>query len=232
MRRSITFLLLALAFATRPGPLADEALLLVDRIVAVVDEDPILLSDIRRAVAFGLVEAIPGEDPTRRDRRVLDGLIDQRLRLHEVERHDFSPIPPEEVDRQVERIRAGFDDPAELRRNLERLGLNDDGLALLVARQLRVLIYVEKRLGPRVFIRTEDIRAYYDDVLTPEMARRGQEPPPLVEVREGIRDILYEKEINAEIDAWTEELRLEADVVDYLDRAATGLPPVVERLEE
>ncbi len=231
MNLLITTLLFVVA-ATVQTPSVEEAeLVLVDRIVAVVDEDPILLSDIRRAVGLGLVESVPGESASQRDRRVLDGLIDQRLRLHEVERHDFSPIPPDEIDRQVERIRANFDDPAELGQSLERLGLDDEGLALLVARQLRVLLYVEKRLGPRVFIRSEDVRAYYDGVLAAEMTRRDLPLPPLEEVSERIRAILREKALNVEIDAWTAELRLEADVADYLDRDGLELPPVVERLE-
>lgn len=224
-------LLLATAAAAQPAAVEEGDLILADRIVAVVDEDPILLSDVRRLVALGLAERVDGESEAQLHRRVLDGLIDQRLRLHEIERYDFSPIPESEIDRQVERIRADFDDPRELRRRLESLGLDDAGLALLVARQLKVLLYVEKRLGPRVFIRAEDVRAYYEEVLKAEMARRGLEPPPLDEVRERIRGILRERELNREIDAWTEELRLEADVVDYLDRADAELPPVIDRIE-
>ena len=223
-----------LAYAL-PAQEGGEALLedvqLVDRLVAVVNDDPILLSDVRRVIGLEMVELLPGESRRQLERRVLDGLIDQRMRLHEIERHNFAPLPPAEIDRQVERIGSAFETPEDLARQLDRLGLDEDGLRQLVARQLKVLVYVEQRLGPRIFVRLEDINTYYDDVLVPEMADQGLEPPPLEEVRDQIRDLLREKQLNREIEAWTEELRLEADVADYFDRTETELPPVIDRIE-
>ncbi len=203
----------------------------IDRVVAVVDEESILLSDIRRVIGLGLFESVPNETDAQQQRRVLDGLIDHCLRLHEVERHDFGQLPTDEVDRQVERIRANFDSEKALHDRLQSLGLDEESLRLLVTRQLRVLVYVEKRLGPRVFINPDDIRNYYDTVLTAEMKRLGLETPPLDAVREQIRDVLHERELNEHIEDWTEELRLKADVVDYLHRVDTELPPVVQRIE-
>ncbi len=228
-------LLGALSAAPRPaedgGDFASEAHVLEDRLVAVVDDDPILLSDIERTIGLGLVEQVPGQSRSQLERRVLDTLIDQRLRLQEIERHNFAPLPPDEIDRQLERIRAAFETPDELSEQLAALGLNMEGLRLLVARQLRVLVYVEQRLGPRIFVRLEDINAYYEDVLAPEMATRDLETPPIEEVRDQIRELLHEQQLNQEIEAWTEELRLSADIDDYLDRVETELPPVVQRIE-
>ncbi len=237
MRTSSTASILVLAgFASLAAPMhllvAGDGGVLVDRLVAVVDDDPILMSDVDRVIGLGLVEPRDEEGRDQLERRVLDGLIDQRLRLHEIARHNFPPLPPDEVDRQLEGLKAGFAEPAELSSRLAALGLDEAGLRQLVARQLRVLLYVEQRLGPRVFVRLDDIRAYYDDVLVPEMVARGHDPPPLAEVRDQIHDLLHERQLNREIDAWTEELRLEADVADYLDRTETELPPVVQRIEE
>jgi hypothetical protein len=236
MRILLTTLCLALSLlATSPAAPAatsEEGGVMVDRLVAVVDDDPILWSDVDRVIGLGLVEPLPEESRGRLERRVLDGLIDQRLRLHEIARHNFATLPPDEVDRQLERLRAGFGGPDELMQRLAALGLDEAGLRQLVRRQLRVLVYIEQRLGPRVFVRLDDVRAYYDDVLAAEMATQGLDPPPLAEVREQIHDLLHERQLNREIDAWTEELRLEADVADYLDRTETELPPVVERIEE
>ncbi len=212
-----------------PPPSAPHAL--EDRLVAVVDDDPILLSDVRRVIGLGLVENVAGESRQQLERRVLDALIDQRLRLHEIERHNFAPLPLDEIERQLERIRAGFAEPEELAAQLADLGLDEEGLSLLVARQLRVLVYVEQRLGPRVFVKLDDLRAYYEDVLVPEMTARDLSPPPLEEVRDQIRDLLHEQQLNQEIEAWTEELRLSAEIADYLDRAETELPPVIQRIE-
>ncbi len=223
---------MALLFHAGPEPAQEGGEVLIDRLVAVVDDDPILWSDLGRVIGLGLVDKVAGESRSQLERRVLDRLIDQRLRLREIERHDFAPLPTDEIERQLERIRSDFPGPEEFRRHLASLGIDEEGLSLLVARQLRVLVYVERRLSPRVFVTLEDIRAYYDDVLIAEMASRGQPMPALEEVRDHIRDLLHEKQLNREIETWTEELRLEADVADHLDRTETELPPVIERIED
>jgi hypothetical protein len=197
---------------------------LVDRVVAVVDEDPILLSDVERVIGLRVVAAQPGEGPEALRRRVLDGLIEERLRLHEIGRFGFEETPLEEVDRQVEALAARFPDAAAYRAELERLGLAESDLRQVVARQLSVLAYVEQRLGPRVFVGVEEIRRYYDEELVPQLARDGQPPPPIDQVREQIRALLRERRLNEEIDRWTEELRAAADVVDLLDAPARPLP--------
>ena len=222
---------LATVIATLPVLAQASGEILLDRLVAVVDEDPILLSDIQRAIALGLVKDEPQESDCQRQRRVLDGLIDQTLHLHEVERHDFSQLPSSEIDRQIARISGQFTDRGELQQRLEDLGLDDEGLRLLISRQLRVLVYIERRLGPRVFIKQADIQTYYDDVLVAEMVEQGTEPPPLATVQEQIRDLLHELRLNEEIEEWTEELRREADIDDFFDRSDTELPPIVQRLE-
>lgn len=204
---------------------------LIDRLVAVVDDDPIFLSDIERAIALGLVEREAGESTEALRRRVLDDLIDQRLRLHEVARYDVGPVPGEEVERQLAGIRQRFTSEDELSSHLVAVGLDLDGLRHLLTQQLRILIYVEERLGPRVFVDLDDIRAYYENELRPAMAAQGQEPPPIVEVREDIRAVLRELELDKAIQSWTEDLRQKADITDHLRQRERSLPPVMRRLE-
>lgn len=203
---------------------------LVDRVVAVVDEDPILDSDIERLVGLGVVTALPGETRAAERRRALDLAIEQKLRLHEVDRFGFAETPLEELDRKVEEIRSRFASEGEFRAELDRLGLDETSLRQLVARQLSVLAYVEERLGPRVFVSVDDIGRYYQEELLPELRRQGagtSEIPTLESVRESIRAVLRERRLNEEIDRWTADLRAKADVVDYLERDDRPLPPLV-----
>ena len=215
---------------------APDGLELRDRIVAVVDEDPILETDLRRVIGLGLTEEpAPGAGASGADRevfrrRVLDRLIEQRLRLHEIDRFGFQQLPVEQIEAEVERVQSTFADEAAFQRKLRELGLTPEALRQLLAQQIMVLIYVEERLGPRVFVTEEEIRAYYDDELGPEMRASGQTVPELGEVREPIRRVLRERRLNQEIEAWTAELRREADVQVYLDDPLDELPPVVDTL--
>jgi hypothetical protein len=194
-------------------------------VVAVVDEDPILDSEVTQVVELRLVEPRPGEDEEALRRRVLDQLIEQRLRFHEIDSFGFVELPTAEVEEGFAEIRARFQSDQEFARRLEVLGLEADSLRQLVARQMMVLTYVDERLGPRVFVDLEDIRAYYDSSLVPEMRRRGVEVPPLQDVREQIRALLKEERLNEEIARWTDELRRQADVEDYFDEPPGAIPP-------
>jgi peptidyl-prolyl cis-trans isomerase SurA len=205
---------------------------LLDRIVALVDEDPILLSEVEQVVSLGLVAREPGEDEPALRRRVLDGLIEQRVRFHEIDRFAFADVPGDEIERQFAAQRAQFASDEEFRARLAAVGLDEEGLRQLLARQVIVLTYVEERLGTRVFVGLEDIRAYYETQLVPRLRAAGTPPPPLDEVRQEIRQVLREERLNAELERWTEELRREADVVDLWDAAHDELPPVVATSEE
>lgn len=223
LRRLLLLLSVALPSAlAAQAPAGGE---LVDRVVALVDEDPILLSDLERALALGYVPFVPADAEAVRRRRALDALIEWRLRLHEIARFGFEQAPLDEVERQLERLRARWPSDAAWRAELERLGLEEAQVRQILARQLAVLEYVEQRLGPRVFVNAEEIQQHYEQDVVPRLRERGDPVPSIEEVREAIRAVLRERKLDAEIERWTGELRREADVVDLLDADQRPLPP-------
>ena len=211
--------------AQEPPPAPDETVL-IDRVLAVVDEDPILQSEVDQVVQLRMVEVAEGEDESSLRRRVLDQLIEQRIRFHEIDSFGFVELPPGDVEAGFAAIRERFTDEEEFLERLEELDVEPDSLRQLVARQLMVLTYVDERLGPRVFVDLDDIRTYYEQTLVPELRQAGAEAPPLPEVREQIRAVLKEERLNEEIVRWTEELRRLADVEDYFDAVEAELPGV------
>lgn len=201
-----------------------------DRVLAVVDEEPILQSDLDRVIALGLAQRRDNEDETRFRRRVLDQLIEERLRFHEMDRFGFEQVPVEEIEAQVAEIRKSFPDDAAFQKALRDQQMSLKNLRQLVARQLMVMTYVDEQLGPRVFVSLDDINNYYRTTFTAEMQRRGQPVPPVEEVRDDIRRVLREQRLNDAIEKWTEELRREADIQVYFDQPAGKLPPVVKKI--
>lgn len=225
-------LVVALAFGLvgwlpAPSPGADLGVTVVDRVLAVVDDDPILASEVEREWSLGRVERRPEESDAELERRTLDLLIDERVRRHEVQRFGRAEVPVEDIERQVEIIRQRFADPETFRAELARRDLDETGLRQLVARQLATESFFREILGPRVQIDRDDIQLYYDSTLVPELEARGQAAPPLDEVREDIRTLLRAQRLNREIERRTEELRNAADIVDFLSEERRGLPPLV-----
>jgi hypothetical protein len=202
---------------------------LADRVVAVVDDDPILLSDLEQAIGLGLTTQEDGEEIADFNRRTLDVLVDEKLRFHEIDRYGFQELPLKEVDRLFDEIKGRFASTQAFDQRLSKLALTRTVLRERLARRLLVEVFVEERLGPRVFVSRDSIQDYYEEVLRPEMLRRGQPLPELAEIREPIRAVLREERLNQELARWTDELRANANVVDFLEDVLETLPPVVER---
>jgi peptidyl-prolyl cis-trans isomerase SurA len=221
------------AAAASPAPVPGTAPnVLKDRVLAVVDDDPILASDLQRAIVVGQLQPQAGETERAFHRRVLDDLVAQRLRFHEIERFGLEQVPVDQIEKQVAEVRARFKDDATFRRQLHEVGLDEASLRQLMARQLEVLAFVDERLGPQVFVGLDDIAAYYRNVLTPQLQKQRLPVPPLDNVREQIREVLRQQRLTGEIDRWTEELRRKANIAVYIDHPTGGpLPPVVKRLE-
>jgi hypothetical protein len=224
---ALVFPVLAIALSSGEA----SGLTLVDRIVATVDDDPIFFSDIRRLIDLGLAERDDQESERQLERRVLEGLIEQKLRLHEIERYDFHPVPEAEMERQLGAVQSSFKAPGSFERRLLELGLGEEGLRQLLGRQLRVLAYIEERLGPKILVGFEDIQTYYESELLPALDAQGVGVPELSEVQEAIGQLLREVRFNEEIELWTLELRLQAEIVDFLERPGRELPPVRERYD-
>lgn len=203
----------------------------LDRILAVVDDDPILDSEVNQILSFGIVKSQPEEDDRAVRRRALDFLIEERLRFHEVDRFGFAEVPVEVVDEEFDRLQERLGGTDEFAAAIDELGLDEQGVRQVLARQVMVWVYVEERLGARIFVGLEDIRKYYDEQLLPELKERGDSIPPVEEVREAIRTLLREQRMNEELERWTMELLQQADIEDYFDSNFESLPPVVDTIE-
>lgn len=119
--------------------LADEV---IDRVLAVVAGDVIMLSDVRAARDLGLVPSDGAVDPIR---TTLAKLIDKALMLDEVYRY----APPEpasaDVDLAVAEVRARFASQQALNTALARVGLDDRRLRETLRQDLRIRAYLEQR---------------------------------------------------------------------------------------
>jgi len=203
----------------------------VDRILAVVDDDPILASEVDQILSFGIIEPEEEEEELAVRRRVLDFLIEERLRFHEVDRFGFAEVPVEVVDEEFSRLEERLGGPQKLAAAIGELGLDEQGVRQVLARQVMVWVYVEERLGARIFVGLEDIRKYYDEQLVPELAERGAPIPPVEDVREPIRTLLREQRMNEELERWTTELVQQADIEDYFESSFESLPPLVDSVD-
>ena len=129
-------LILAAAVA---APVAAET---IDRVLAVVAGQLIMLSDVTAARALGIVTPAPGADPVG---SVLAKLVDRELMLAEVDR--YAPPEPEtaEIDRDVAVVRRRFASEKAFTDVLARSGFDAAHLREIVRQNLRLKAYLDQR---------------------------------------------------------------------------------------
>jgi hypothetical protein len=115
---------------------------IIDRVVAVVAGDIILLSDVRAARDLGLVEEGGGSDP---DRETLTRLIDRALMRAEVDR--YAPPEPSEdaVNASFSALRARSPSAEAFGEALQRVGLEEMHLREILRENLRIQAYLDQR---------------------------------------------------------------------------------------
>jgi hypothetical protein len=191
-----------------PGPAASQVVPpprveTVERIVAVVDERPLLLSELRvqRAVS-GLAEDA-----------ALEAAIDERLMHAEAARIPQAEVPPEQEDEALARLLDG--------RPGLRAEAGEPALRRLLRRQIAILKYVEFRFRPQVRVSEDDVRKAWEE----EQAGRPA-GPALEDEQEAIRARLERRALDERVEAWVKELRARADVryVPFPGGAAAPAP--------
>ncbi len=177
----------------------------VDRVVAVVDGEPITLSETREFIALN-----PGRNPPPTLDEALETLIEARLMEREARRYPLEPPTGQELDRALRQLRASFDSVEAYGRTLERLGIREDYLRKRLRESLIVERYLDRRFLPLVQVSGRDIEAYYRTVLLPDLDPAADGSPD--QVRDLIRDLLVERDLNRRIAAWVDELKSAARI--------------------
>lgn len=125
-----------------PNPLhADE---IIERVMAVVSGDLIMMSDVRAARELRLVDAANAPDP---DREVLTRLIDRALVLAEADRYQPPEPTAAAVDAELAMVRGRFPSLDVWNATLARLGLDENHLRRQLREDLRVRAYLDQRFA-------------------------------------------------------------------------------------
>jgi hypothetical protein len=145
------------------------AFAIIDRIMAVVGTDPIMLSDVTAATEFHQIDVPAGTaDPTA---YVLEQLIRRALILDEVDR--FQPPMPDDVEitRRVDDLERRAGSPVAFQRALAVTGMTRDQLRRYIRDDLRIRTYLLQRFGAD---RSDaDFKAAVDDWAA-DLRRRAQ----------------------------------------------------------
>lgn len=210
--------------------------IVLDRVVAVVNRQAILSSDIEDEIQLSVLDpsrAGLGElTPQRALQQLISrAIIDQQIRQGDIETAEPTP---EEVAARLKSIRTEL--PACVRANcatdagwktfLAIHELTAQRVETYLRYRLEILRFIELRFRQGIRISPEEVEAFYRQKLLP-LYLPGQTAPPLEQVIPRIQEVLLQQQVTALFDGWLDNLRKqgEIEVLDpSLETAETPSP--------
>jgi len=185
----------------------------IDRIVARVETDIILLSDVRELSRYQAF--LDGKAQS--DTDILNRLIDQWIVRSEAGVARFPQPSEDDVNRSIERLKRSFSSPEEFQTRQKQSGITDEEIRRFVRAQLYLSNYLDSRFRPAIQIDEKAVDDFYKSRLVPRAESRGQTPPTLENARDFIQEALVQRAINEQADRWLKESRARVRVEIMLD---------------
>ena len=226
--------ILACLFVMKPAwsqskdqPVPVETATTIDEVVAVVNRQTILKSDIEDELQLSVLDPSTRGQEQISPPEALDRLISRTLIQQQIRQEDLPATAPTQaqITARVEEIRHEL--PACVRANCS----SDEGWNAFLARheltrarveayllnRLEILSFIEMRFRQGIRISPEEIQKYYRETLLPQYPA-GQKPPPLEQVSDRIEEILLQQQVNVMFDTWLANLRKQGQI-EVLDPA-------------
>ena len=197
----------------------------LDRVVAIVNGDLILDSDVDQELRLDALEPY-GEDnaklsPTEQRSKSIDRLINRDLVLQQAKLQPGDEIPDAAVTKELDALRKNIpackqyncETQAGWDRYLAANGFTEAQLQSLWKTRMMVLAFIERRFRMGIKITPEEIKTYYDKTLLPQYAARSVTAPPLDTLSDRIEEVLLARQVTSLLDDWLQSLRAQGSIV-------------------
>jgi hypothetical protein len=201
---------LLLLLLASPLPAAREV---VDRVVARIENEVILLSDVRLLSEYQLfVEGKSESDP-----EILERLIDQWIVRNEAAAARTPPPSDADIERGLKRLRQQFDSDQDYESRRRLCGLSEADIRRITADQVFLNNYLDSRFRPTVQVDEQAVQDFYNRSVVPRAQARGTAPPTLDAARDIIQEALVQRGINQQADVWLKESHARLRVTKMLE---------------
>ena len=192
---------------------------MLDRLVAVVNGDVILESDVDEERRFEEIQPYRSIAESTRE-KIIERLVDRALILQQAALQPEDAIADKDLDAQLATVRR--DIPACKQYHCEteegwKKYLGDHGFTESEFRarwmqRMQLLKFIEVRFRNGIAISDAEIKEYYEKTMLPEFAKRSVTPPPLERVSKRIEEVLLQQEVSALLQDWLKSLRAQGSV--------------------
>jgi len=192
---------------------------LLDRIVAVVNGDVILESDVDEERRYEEIQPYREAGTFSRD-KAIQRLVDRDLILQQAELQPEDKVSDEELNAQLATLRK--DIPACKQYNCQsdagwQKYLGDHGFTVEEfnerwRQRMELLKFIEVRFRAGITISDDQIKTYYEKTMLPEYAKRNVTPPKLETISKRIEEVLLQQQVGSLLQDWLKSLRAQGSV--------------------
>jgi|SRR5271168_1228789 len=191
----------------------------LDRLVAVVNGDVILESDVDEERRFEEIQPYRSLSDFARE-TIIERLVNRALILQQAALEPEDAVPDKDLDAQIITVRKDIPACKQYRcetaegwkKFLGDHGFTEEEFRARWLQRMQLLKFIEVRFRNGIRIRDEEIQAYYEKTMLPEYAKRNVTPPPLETVKRRIEEVLLQQEVGALLEDWLKSLRAQGSV--------------------
>jgi hypothetical protein len=208
----------ASAVLSSPVPSSVNGVIL-DRLVAVVNGDVILESDVDEERRFEEIQPYRTIAESTRA-KLLERLVDRALILQQAATQPEDAITDEELDAQLATLRKQI--PACKQYHCETEegwkeflgshGFTVEEFSSRWRQRMQLLKFIEVRFRNGIRVKDDEIEAYYEKTMLPEYAKQHVTPPPLETIKRRVEEVLLQQQVSALLEDWLKSLRAQGSV--------------------
>jgi hypothetical protein len=218
---AIALMLPALAGLDSRAQAATQPVVL-DHVVAVINGDVLLQSDVDEEMHFAALE--PFQANGGRDTRLsaMRRLLNRTLILQQMkEQQQFTEnVSDADVEKSLSELRGHLPgcnkydcaNPAGWKAFLADNDLTSEEVTDHWKQRLTVLRFIDDRFRTGIRVSQESIADYYKTAVVPVFERQHEPAPPLNSVSGRIQEVLLEQQVNAQLQDWLTSLRDQGSV--------------------
>lgn len=202
-------------------PAAPPDAVLLDRVVAVINGDVVLGSDVLEEERFEKLQPFQAKSHGSPDQQAMDRVINRTLILQQLKELKEPPqIKDADLKTQIGDLRkhlpACGGDKCETEAGwnavLASQGFTQEQFEHRWRVRMLVLNFIEQRFRAGVRVSKPEIQAYYDNSFVPQFKKRNLTPPPLAKVSTRIDEILLQQHVNGLLAEWLTSLKDQGNV--------------------
>ncbi len=207
------------AATARSGEAPEGKPIVLDSVVAIVNGDVLLQSDVEEERRFESLQLLPANENN--DERAAEHLITRTLILQQMKEQDQNPpaVAPQalaksiaELKKQLPGCQGRCETPDGWASFLSERGLTPTAVEARWRQRLVIFDFLNQRFRSGVRVPEDQVESYYNRQLVPQFQAKHEKAPPLKTLQPRIEEILLQEQVTKQIDDWEATLRQEGSV--------------------